>query len=64
MDEYSAHGDYKEMIAYLSCQDPFKVKKMFLVHGDYEVQVKYREKLMEVDFSNIIIPDKNATYEI
>ncbi|GAB4259476.1 MAG: MBL fold metallo-hydrolase [Vicingaceae bacterium] len=64
MDEYSAHGDYKEMIAYLSCQDPFKVKKMFLVHGDYEVQVKYREKLMEADFSNIIIPDKNATYEI
>ena len=38
MNSYSAHGDYNEMLQYLSCQDCGKVKKMFLVHGEYEVQ--------------------------
>lgn len=60
--EYSAHGDYKEMIQYLSCQDPLKVKEFFLVHGDYETQVLYREKLLEVGFKNIRIPSKNSEY--
>lgn len=64
MDEYSAHGDYKEMIQYLSCQDPMKVKEMYLVHGEYDVQVNYREKLMEAGFSNIRIPDLNSEYLI
>ena len=62
MHEYSAHGDYKEMIKYLSCQDPLKVKEFFLVHGDYEAQVMYREKLMEVGFQKIRIPGKDSEY--
>lgn len=64
MDEYSAHGDYNEMIAYLSCQDPNKVKELFLVHGNYDVQVDYREKLLDYGFKNIRIPDKNSEYLI
>jgi metallo-beta-lactamase family protein len=64
MDEYSAHGDYEEMIEYLSCQDPMKVKEMYLVHGDYDVQLSYREKLEEAGFRNIRIPDLNSEYLI
>lgn len=56
MDSYSAHGDYKEMITYLSCQDKNKLKKIFLVHGEYETQLNYKEKLIEAGFSNISIP--------
>ena len=63
-NSYSAHGDYKEMLAYLSCQDASKVKEMFLVHGEYEVQVDWREKLMEAGFAKINIPDLHSTYEI
>ncbi len=64
IDEYSAHGDYDEMIAYLSCQDPKKVKEMFLVHGSYEVQQEYREKLLDIGYKNIRIPSKNSEYLI
>lgn len=64
MDEYSAHGDYNEMIAYLNCQDPKKVKEIYLVHGEYEVQQKYREKLEDVGFRNIRIPNLNSEYLI
>jgi len=56
MDSYSAHGDYKEMIQYLSCQDKEQVQQLFLVHGEYETQVHYKEKLLEAGFKHISIP--------
>jgi len=56
LEAYSAHGDYAEMIVYLSCQDKKTIRKMFLVHGEKEVQEKYREILVENHFSNIEIP--------
>lgn len=62
MHEYSAHGDYEEMMKYLSCQDPLKVKEFFLVHGDFETQILYREKLNQFGFKNVRIPSKNSEY--
>ena len=56
LESYSGHGDYKEMADYISCQDPKKLKKLVLVHGDYETQVKYKEYLETKGFSNIVIP--------
>lgn len=56
MDSYSAHGDYKEMIRYLSCQDKGKVKRVFLVHGDYEAQLAFKDRLLDEGFRNITIP--------
>ncbi|MCC7515510.1 MAG: MBL fold metallo-hydrolase, partial [Bacteroidia bacterium] len=38
ISSFSAHADYLELIKYLSCQDTAAVKKLFLVHGEYEVQ--------------------------
>lgn len=63
MDSYSAHGDYDEMLQYLSCQDAAKVKKVFLVHGEYEAQVEWKEKLMKAGFKNIEIPEKEQTFK-
>ncbi|MGY4536005.1 metallo-beta-lactamase family protein [Mucilaginibacter sp. UYNi724] len=52
----SAHGDYEDLLHFLSCQDPKLVKKLFLVHGEYEVQQHFAEKLKEIGFNNIEIP--------
>lgn len=57
MSSYSAHGDYNEMLEFLSCQKASEVKKMFLVHGEYDVQVEWREKLIAAGFKNVEIPD-------
>lgn len=64
MDSYSAHGDYKEMIQYLSCQDKEKVKQIFLVHGEYDTQVAYKEKLLDAGFKNISIPDQGDKVDL
>jgi metallo-beta-lactamase family protein len=52
----SAHGDYEDLLRFLSCQDPMLVKKLFLVHGEYEVQQHFADKLKEKGFDNIEIP--------
>lgn len=52
----SAHGDYEDLLHFLSCQDPKLVKQLFLVHGEYEVQQHFAEKLKEKGFANIEIP--------
>lgn len=64
MDEYSAHGDYNEMIEYLKCQDPKKVKELYLVHGQFETQIKYRERLEKEGFEKVRIPSLNSEYLI
>lgn len=56
LDSYSAHADYNEMLKYLECQDKSKIKKVILVHGEYETQVNYKEKLLDAGFRNIVIP--------
>ncbi len=57
MDSFSAHADYREMLEYLACQDATQVKTLFLVHGDYDVQQVFREKLLAAGFPDVQIPD-------
>ncbi|MDB5030120.1 MBL fold metallo-hydrolase [Mucilaginibacter sp.] len=52
----SAHGDYEDLLHFLKCQDPKKVKKIFLVHGEYEVQQHFAKTLNEHGFLNVEIP--------
>lgn len=56
IESLSAHGDYEDMSQWLSCQDPKLVQKLFLVHGEYEVQQVFREKLLKKGFLDIEIP--------
>jgi len=58
----SAHGDYEDLSQFLSCQDARAVKKLFLVHGEYDVQQAFRDRLLKKGFTDIEIPDRH--YEI
>lgn len=57
MDSFSAHGDYKEMLQFLSCQDAAKVKTVFLVHGELDNQLIWKGHLQAAGFQNVQIPD-------
>lgn len=56
INSLSAHGDYDDMSQWLSCQDPKQVRKLFLVHGEYEVQQVFRDKLVRKGFTDVEIP--------
>lgn len=55
---YSAHADYEELIKFVNCQDPSKVKSLYLVHGTIEAQEYFAEQLRNRGFQNVIIPKK------
>ncbi len=58
----SAHGDYEDMSQWLACQDPQAVRKLFLVHGEYEVQQQFQQRLLRKGFLDVEIPEQH--YEI
>src|SRR5215203_3549739 len=58
----SAHGDYEDLCQWLACQDPKQVKKLFLVHGDYNVQQDFKSRLGRKGFEDVEIPEIH--YEI
>lgn len=55
----SAHGDYEDMSQWLACQDPAQVKKLFLVHGEYDVQQDFKRRLVKKGFLDVQIPDQH-----
>lgn len=56
MRSMSAHGDYDDLCQFLACQDPKAVTKLFLVHGEYEVQQAFKQRLMRKGFQDVEIP--------
>jgi metallo-beta-lactamase family protein len=60
----SAHGDYGDLLHFISTQDPAKVKKIFLVHGEYEVQQHFRMKIIDKGFTNVEIPYQHQKIEL
>ncbi len=64
IESFSGHADYKEMIDFLSCQNINEIKKTFLVHGEYDVQMFYKNLLIEKGFKNIEIPAMGDEFEV
>lgn len=60
ISSYSAHADYAELIQFLNCQEPAKVKSLYLVHGTLEAQQYFAEKLNQRGFENVQIPAKGS----
>ena len=58
----SAHGDYEDLCQWLACQDATQVKKLFIVHGEYNVQLDFKERLIKKGFVDTEIPERH--YEI
>ncbi len=56
----SAHGDYDDLCQWLSCQDPKLVTKLFLVHGDYDVQIDFKNRLIGKGFVDTEIPARHT----
>lgn len=56
----SAHGDYEDLCHFLACQDVKKVSRLFLVHGEYDVQQAFKIRLANKGFANVDIPEMHS----
>lgn len=63
MDSFSAHGDREEMKDFITNQKK-KVKKIFLVHGEYDTQQAWRSYLRENGFDHVEIPAMGETVRL
>lgn len=55
----SAHGDYEDLCQWLACQDAAQVKKLFLVHGEYNEQEGFKNRLLKKGFTDVEIPERH-----
>jgi len=56
IDSMSAHADYHDLCQYLACQTPQDMKQLFVVHGEPNVQVEFKNRLVRKGFQDVIIP--------
>lgn len=64
IESFSGHGDYQEMLSYLSCQKSELLREIFLVHGELHAQEFFKDHLERKGFRNILIPEQNAVFSI
>jgi metallo-beta-lactamase family protein len=59
LEGMSAHGDYDDLLHWLASQNPSKVKKLFLVHGEYNVQQDFARRLDAKGYGPVVIPEQH-----
>lgn len=62
IEGFSGHGDYKEMIDYLTRSLQVEdVRRVFVVHGEEQAAETYKNHLMEAGFRHVEVPEKGQT---
>lgn len=64
IESLSGHGDYKEMLNYISCQEKRRLKKIFLVHGEAETQEHFLQTLNKRGYKRVEIPNRLDSFEL
>jgi metallo-beta-lactamase family protein len=62
LNSMSTHADYNDLCQYLSCQDQNEVKRVFIVHGEPDVQVEFKRRLLKKGFKDIEIPELHQEF--
>lgn len=62
LDFFSAHADQKELLDYCNQFDKSRIQNLFLVHGESEHQSVLKDKLIEIGFNNVTIPQKGDDF--
>ena len=63
MDSFSAHADYKEIMAFLDNQKSH-LEHLYLVHGDYDTQQTFADTLRKTGFKSVHIPELGESVAI
>lgn len=64
INAFSAHADYVEMIEWLKEIDTSRLKKIFMVHGETEQQIGFKQHLAEAGFNQVEIVENEKIYSL
>lgn len=62
IDIFSGHADQKGLMDFLKNQDKNKLKKVFLVHGEHQGMLDFKELAEAEGFDQVCIPDKGQLF--
>lgn len=63
IDTLSAHADQPELLSFLSSQDPSRLRRLDLVHGEIDRQEALKKVLKKKGFRNIHIPARGESFK-
>ncbi len=61
MDYFSSHADRNELAGYLRQLPPQRLRHLFLVHGDEDQALPFKERLESMGYRNVTIPTPGET---
>lgn len=64
IDVFSGHGDQNDLIQFVKMQDPEKLKRLFLVHGEQQSMAEFKSKIQEIGYHSVESPLRGTTYEL
>jgi len=64
LNSLSAHADSNEIVNYMNNMNKNRLKGIYLIHGDYDQQLKLKDRLLDEGFNNIEIPAKGDVYKL
>ncbi|MFC2082137.1 MBL fold metallo-hydrolase RNA specificity domain-containing protein [Bacteroidota bacterium] len=64
MNSFSAHADADELISYCDQFDKDRVQQFFLVHGDFDQQEIFKNRLKGIGYENITIPERGDVFTL
>ena len=64
IDSLSGHGDYEELLRYISCQEKRRLKRIFLVHGEAETQEHFKQTLNKRGYKRVEVATFRESVEL
>jgi metallo-beta-lactamase family protein len=64
IDVFSGHADQTGLLDFVKQQKPTKLKKIFLSHGEEESMLEFSSILNGLGFNDVILPQKEDTFEL
>ncbi len=62
LNSFSAHADANELMDYVNQFDKKMLKEIFLVHGEYDQQKIFKERILKNGFQAVSIPEKGDVF--
>lgn len=62
IDVFSGHADQKGLLKFVANQKPETLKTVFLSHGEEASMLEFKDEILRLGFSNVILPEKAETF--
>ena len=64
INAFSAHADYQETIDWLNTIDTSRLKRIYMVHGEPDVQEEFQRHLADAGYNSVQIVKYGETYDL